>query len=110
MESWECCLCIGIACKFGLYVVYFPCIYAKKIVGGPSFVFLWRMFFCFLSSEEDPVEILDRLVRRLRTKVIASVKVLWKKPYMEEATREAEDDMKFKYPFLYPFWMEMLKL
>ena len=39
-----------------------------------------------LSYEEVPIEILDRQVRKLRTKEIASVKVLWRNQKVEEAT------------------------
>ncbi|WMV20210.1 hypothetical protein MTR67_013595 [Solanum verrucosum] len=39
-----------------------------------------------LSYEEVPVQILDRQVRRLRTKDVASVKVLWRNQFVEEAT------------------------
>ncbi|XP_059315788.1 uncharacterized protein LOC132066501 [Lycium ferocissimum] len=55
-----------------------------------------------LSYEEEPVQILDRQVRRLRTKDVASVKVLWKNHNTEEATWEAEEDMKNRYPHLFP--------
>ncbi|XP_070028884.1 uncharacterized protein LOC142170411 [Nicotiana tabacum] len=46
-----------------------------------------------LTYDEEPVEILDRQVCRLRTKGIASVKVLWRN-HDKEATWEAEEDMK----------------
>ena len=39
-----------------------------------------------LYYEDVPVEILDRQVRRLRNKEIASVKVLWRSQSIEEAT------------------------
>ncbi|WMV55430.1 hypothetical protein MTR67_048815 [Solanum verrucosum] len=39
-----------------------------------------------LSYEEIPVQILDRQVRNLRTKEVASVKVLWRNQFVEEAT------------------------
>ena len=55
-----------------------------------------------LSYEELPVEILDRQVKRLRNKEIASVKVLWRNQYVESATWEAEEDMKKRYPHLFP--------
>ncbi|WMV10667.1 hypothetical protein MTR67_004052 [Solanum verrucosum] len=42
--------------------------------------------------------ILDRQVRKLRTKEVASVKVLWRNQFVKEATWEAEEDMKKKYP------------
>ncbi|XP_059288392.1 uncharacterized protein LOC132041700 [Lycium ferocissimum] len=51
-----------------------------------------------LSYEEKPVQILDRKVRRLRTKDMASVKVLWHNHNTEEATWEVEEDMKRRYP------------
>ncbi|WMV31122.1 hypothetical protein MTR67_024507 [Solanum verrucosum] len=45
--------------------------------------------------------ILDRQVRKLRTKEVASVKVLWRNQFVEEATWEAEEDMKKRYPNLF---------
>ncbi|KAK4726693.1 hypothetical protein R3W88_031610 [Solanum pinnatisectum] len=39
-----------------------------------------------LSYEEIPVQILDRQVRKLRTNEIASIKVLWRNQFVEEAT------------------------
>nr|AAV31171.1 Putative polyprotein, identical [Solanum tuberosum] len=45
--------------------------------------------------------ILDRQVRRLRTKEVASVKVLWRNQFVEEATWEDEEDMKKRYPHLF---------
>ncbi|XP_075095289.1 uncharacterized protein LOC142173570 [Nicotiana tabacum] len=47
-----------------------------------------------LTYDEEPVEILDRQVHRLRTKDIASVKMLWHNHDVEEATWEVEEDMK----------------
>ena len=55
-----------------------------------------------LSYEEKPVAILDRQVRRLRTKDVASVKVLWKNNNREQMNWEAQDEMKNKYPYLFP--------
>ncbi|WMV32635.1 hypothetical protein MTR67_026020, partial [Solanum verrucosum] len=55
-----------------------------------------------LSYEEVPVEILDRQVKRLRNKEIASVKVLWRNHLVEGATWEAEVNMKSGYPHLFP--------
>ncbi|WMV19414.1 hypothetical protein MTR67_012799, partial [Solanum verrucosum] len=54
-----------------------------------------------LSYEEIPVQILDRQVRKLRTKEVASAKVLWRNQFVEEATWEAEEDMKKRYPHLF---------
>ncbi|XP_075104420.1 uncharacterized protein LOC107762346 [Nicotiana tabacum] len=47
------------------------------------------------------VSMLRGQVRRLRTKDIASVKVLWHNHDVEEATWEAEEDMKIRYPHLF---------
>ncbi|WMV37153.1 hypothetical protein MTR67_030538 [Solanum verrucosum] len=46
-----------------------------------------------LQYEEEPVAILDRDVRKLRTKEIKSVKVQWKHHPIEEANWEIEKDM-----------------
>ncbi|WMV57729.1 hypothetical protein MTR67_051114, partial [Solanum verrucosum] len=54
-----------------------------------------------LSYGEIPVQILDRQVRRFRTKDVASVKVLWRNQFVEETTWEAEEDMKKRYPRLF---------
>ncbi|WMV30607.1 hypothetical protein MTR67_023992 [Solanum verrucosum] len=47
-----------------------------------------------LSYDEISVQILDCQVRKLRTKEVASVKVLWRNQFVEEATWEAKEDMK----------------
>ncbi|XP_070034752.1 uncharacterized protein [Nicotiana tomentosiformis] len=54
-----------------------------------------------LTYEEIPVSIIDRQLRKLRNKEIASVKVLWRNQQVEEATWEAEEGMKKKYPYLF---------
>ncbi|WMV47189.1 hypothetical protein MTR67_040574, partial [Solanum verrucosum] len=54
-----------------------------------------------LSYEEIPVQILDRQVRKLRTNEVALVKVLWRNQFVEEATWEAEEYMKKRYPHLF---------
>ena len=75
----------------------------RKCIGDPS---------CFtpiddvqvtedLTYEDIPVAILDRQVKRLRNKDIASVKVLWINQQIEEVTWEAEEMMKSKYPHLF---------
>ncbi|WMV51498.1 hypothetical protein MTR67_044883 [Solanum verrucosum] len=56
-----------------------------------------------LSYEEIPVEILDRKVKKLRNKEVASVKVLWSNQRIEGATWEAEADMMSHYSYLLPF-------
>ncbi|XP_059302355.1 uncharacterized protein LOC132054328 [Lycium ferocissimum] len=54
-----------------------------------------------LSYEEEPVWILDRQVRRLITKDVASVKGLWQNHDTEEANWEAEADVKKRYPHFF---------
>ncbi|XP_070049862.1 uncharacterized protein [Nicotiana tomentosiformis] len=54
-----------------------------------------------LSYEEEPMAIVDRQVRKLRSKEIEFVKVLWRNHTVEEATWEIEDAMRVKYPHLF---------
>ncbi|XP_070023241.1 uncharacterized protein [Nicotiana sylvestris] len=60
----------------------------KKVVGDPSTIVLVETIEVNeeLSYEEVPVAILDRQVRKLRIKEIASIKVLWRNQQVEEAT------------------------
>ncbi|XP_070019880.1 uncharacterized protein [Nicotiana sylvestris] len=76
---------------------------SKKVVGDPSTTMLVETIEVNekLSYEEIPVAILDRQFRKLRNKEIASVKVLWRNQQVEEATLEAEEDIKKKYPHLF---------
>ncbi|KAK4727229.1 hypothetical protein R3W88_032146 [Solanum pinnatisectum] len=75
----------------------------KKCMGDPSLIIPTEDIGIkdILSYEEIPVKILDRQVRKLRTKEVASVKVLWRNQFVEEATWEAEEDMKKRYPHLF---------
>ena len=54
-----------------------------------------------LSYEEEPVAILDRQTRKLRSKRIDSVKVQWSHRPVEEATWEVESDMRRRYLHLF---------
>ncbi|CAJ2633781.1 unnamed protein product [Trifolium pratense] len=54
-----------------------------------------------LSYTEHPVAVVDKEIRRLRSKDIVSVKVLWKGPSGEETTWESEEVMRSKYPHLF---------
>ncbi|WMV09115.1 hypothetical protein MTR67_002500 [Solanum verrucosum] len=58
--------------------------------------------FINLRQGEVPVEILDRQVKRMRNKEVASVKVLWRNHLVEGSTWEAEANMMFRYPHLFP--------
>ncbi|KAK4714099.1 hypothetical protein R3W88_020006 [Solanum pinnatisectum] len=75
----------------------------KKCMGDPSLIIPTESIGIKnnLSYEEIPVQILDRQVHKLRTKEVASVKVLWRNQFVEEATWEAEEDMKKRYPHLF---------
>ncbi|XP_060974158.1 uncharacterized protein LOC133039313 [Cannabis sativa] len=54
-----------------------------------------------LSYDEQPVQILDRKEKVLRTKTILLVKVLWRNSKVEEATWELETDIKTQHPELF---------
>lgn len=54
-----------------------------------------------LSYEEEPIVILDRQARQLRSKRIDLVKVQWSHRPVEEATWEVESDMRRRYPHLF---------
>nr|GFA04430.1 putative reverse transcriptase domain-containing protein [Tanacetum cinerariifolium] len=51
---------------------------------------------------EEPVEIMDREVKRLKQSRIPIVKVYWNSKRGPEFTWEREDQMKKKYPHLFP--------
>ncbi|XP_070014978.1 uncharacterized protein [Nicotiana sylvestris] len=75
----------------------------KKVVGDLSLILPVEAIEVNeeLSYKEIPVVILDRQVRKLRNKEIASVKVLWGNKQVEEATWVAEEEMKKKYPHFF---------
>ncbi|XP_070011069.1 uncharacterized protein [Nicotiana sylvestris] len=75
----------------------------RKCIGHPSRVVPFKDVQVIedLTYEEVPVAILDRQVRKLRTKDVASVKVLWRNNNIEEMTWEAEEEMESKYPYLF---------
>ncbi|XP_060200298.1 uncharacterized protein LOC132628537, partial [Lycium barbarum] len=77
--------------------------YERKCVGDPSLVVPADTITVKdgLTYEEIPVAILDRQVRKLRTKEVASVKVLWRSQKFEEATWKADEDMKYMYLHLF---------
>ncbi|KAK4716070.1 hypothetical protein R3W88_014408 [Solanum pinnatisectum] len=75
----------------------------KKCMGDPSLIISTENIEIkdSLSYEEISVQILDRQVRKLRTNEVASIKVLWRNQFIEEATWEAKEDMKKRYPHLF---------
>ena len=50
-----------------------------------------------LSYKKVSVQILDRQVRKLRTKEVDSIMVLWTNQFVEEPTSKANEDMKKIY-------------
>ena len=76
----------------------------KKCVGDPSSIVPLESVAVkdSISYEDVPIEILERQVRRLRHKEVASVKVLWRSQSVKGATWEVEASMKAKYPHLFP--------
>ncbi|KAL6129303.1 hypothetical protein ACLB2K_072655 [Fragaria x ananassa] len=54
-----------------------------------------------LTYEEEPVQIIDQEEKVLRNKTVRLVKVLWRSHQVEEATWEAEDQMRQQYPHLF---------
>ena len=60
----------------------------KKCVGDPASVVPLESVVVkdSISYEDVPVEILDRQVRRLRHKEVASLMFLWRSPSVERAT------------------------
>ncbi|XP_070002659.1 uncharacterized protein [Nicotiana sylvestris] len=75
----------------------------RKVVGDPSTIVPVETIEVNeeLSYEEVPVSILDRQVPKLRNKEIASVKAVWQNQQVKEATWEAEEEMRKKYPHLF---------
>ena len=54
-----------------------------------------------MSYVEEPIAVVDRQVRKLRSKEIPSVKVIWNHHGENEATWELEEDMRRSYPQLF---------
>ncbi|XP_017972551.1 PREDICTED: uncharacterized protein LOC108661165 [Theobroma cacao] len=54
-----------------------------------------------LTYEEQPIAILDRQVKKLRSKNVASVKVLRRNRTSEEVMWEAEEEIQTKYSHLF---------
>ncbi|GJR44900.1 putative reverse transcriptase domain-containing protein [Tanacetum coccineum] len=65
--------------------------------GVLSFIPLWFL----LHFVEEPVEIMDREVKRLNQSLIPSIKVRWNSRRGPEFTWEREDQFRKKYPHLF---------
>ena len=77
----------------------------KRYHGDGNYIIRWDSVLHDenLSYEEEPVAILDREIRKLRSREIASIKVQWKNRPVEEATWEKERDMPERYPHLFTY-------
>ena len=75
----------------------------KRYHGDGNYIIRWDSVLLDenLSYEEEPVVILGREVRKLRSREIASIKVQWKNRPVEEATWEKDADMQERYPHLF---------
>ncbi|TMW83294.1 hypothetical protein EJD97_002205 [Solanum chilense] len=77
----------------------------KKCMRDPSLIIPTEVFGIKdnLSYQKIPIQIqiLDRQVRTLRIKEVTSVNVLWRNQFVEEATWEAKEDRKKRYPYLF---------
>ena len=75
----------------------------KRYHGDGNYIIRWDSVLLDenLSYEEEPVAILDREVRKLRSREIASNKVQWKNQPSEESTWEKEADRQERYPHLF---------
>ncbi|XP_069151868.1 uncharacterized protein [Solanum lycopersicum] len=75
----------------------------KKYHSDGNYIIRWDsvLFDENLSYEEEPIVILDREVRKLRSKEIAAIKVQWKNRHVEESTWESETDMHERYPHVF---------
>ena len=72
----------------------------KRYHGDGNYIIRWDSVLLDenLSYEKEPVAILDREIRKLRSREIASIKVQWKNRPVEESTWEKEADMQERYP------------
>lgn len=75
----------------------------KKWIGKPKCVLFTKGLGVDknLSYEEIPVKILDRQVKKLRDKEVASGKVLWMNHFVKRGICEAEAYMRSRYPNLF---------
>ena len=75
----------------------------KRYHGDGNYIIRWDSVLLDenLSYEKEPIAILYREIRKLRSREIASIKVQWKNRPVEEAPWEKEADMQERYPHLF---------
>ena len=75
----------------------------RRYMPDPSYVLepppieLWED----LSLPVQPVAVLDKQIRRLRSKDVPLVRILWRNDQVEEETWESEETMRGQYPHLF---------
>ncbi|XP_070020536.1 uncharacterized protein [Nicotiana sylvestris] len=76
----------------------------RKYIGDPSRIVLVDDIQVTKqpSYEETPIVILDGQIQRSKTKDVVSVKVLWRNNNVKEMTWEDKENMKSRYPYLFP--------
>ncbi|XP_073018685.1 uncharacterized protein [Primulina eburnea] len=75
----------------------------RKYISNPSHVLRHEPLDLMpnLNYLEVPIQILDRKVKVLRNKKIDIIKIFWRNQLVEEATWEAKEEMKQRYPELF---------
>ncbi|XP_019237043.1 PREDICTED: uncharacterized protein LOC109217266 [Nicotiana attenuata] len=69
---------------------------SSQVLEAPAIPLDEKLFY-----KEEPMAIVDRQVRKLQSKEILFVKVLWRNHTVKKATWEVEDAMRVNYPHLF---------
>ncbi|XP_060211970.1 uncharacterized protein LOC132639547 [Lycium barbarum] len=82
----------------GVHLIFYVSM-LKRYHSDGTYIVCWDSVFLEenMSYEKEPIMILDRQVRKLRSKEIASVKLQWMHRPVEEVTWEIESDMCARY-------------
>ncbi|XP_020532207.1 uncharacterized protein LOC110008552, partial [Amborella trichopoda] len=101
--GWASCLSVSFTSILSAVHNVFHVSMLRKYVSDPMHVLSYEALELQpdLSYDEQPVQILDRKEKVLRTKTISLVKVLWRNSKVEEATWELEADMRAQHPELF---------
>jgi hypothetical protein len=75
----------------------------RKYIANPDVIVKYEPLEIYegLTYVEEPVKIVDKKEKVLRTKTIPIVKVLWHNYRVEEASWEAEHNIQSRYPYLF---------
>ncbi|GKA18283.1 putative reverse transcriptase domain-containing protein [Tanacetum coccineum] len=85
---------------------YFPCVNLEEMFSNEPLVMPLEGIHVYdkLQFVEDPVEIMEWEIKRLKQRWIPMVKVPWNSRWGPEFTWEREDSFKKKYPHLFTNW------